>query len=223
MIGRRGVMGLLGVAGMALLGGCSLFRRRWKYRYRLTAEISRNGETYTASSVIEVVRTQAYAAILGEARGEAVAVDIPRAGCLFLLLRGEPGDAAWTYAMPHHAFESQLGSVAMVDPALLDKLEQLQGVKVELAPKLYPLMVRFRDTNDPTTVELVDPSDLARSFGLGVKLKRVTVEITDDPVTTGIEKRLGWLGNIKGKFSSSQFPADLHLGNFSGMFSTEFK
>ncbi len=43
----------------------------------------------------------------------------------------------------------------------------------------------------------VDPDDFAASFGEGVSLKRITVQITDDPVTTGIEERLGWLGDLK--------------------------
>jgi hypothetical protein len=50
--------------------------------------------------------------------------------------------------------------------------------------------VTFGDIKDPTSVARVDPDDLAASFGAGVKLKAITVEITDDAVTTGIEKRL---------------------------------
>jgi hypothetical protein len=50
--------------------------------------------------------------------------------------------------------------------------------------------VRFKDEKDPKTVEAVDPANLAASFGDGVRLKRVTIETTTDPVTTGIERRL---------------------------------
>ena len=57
----------------------------------------------------------------------------------------------------------------------------------------YPMLVTFGDLADPTSVAEVDPDDLAATFGEGVKLKRITVELTDDPVTTGIEERLGWL------------------------------
>ena len=35
------------------------------------------------------------------------------------------------------------------------------------------------------------------SFGPDVYLKRATVEITRDPVTAGIEKRLKWLGRVE--------------------------
>jgi hypothetical protein len=63
----------------------------------------------------------------------------------------------------------------------------------------YPMLVTFGDEADPTSVTLVDPDDLAATFGAGVKLRRITAELTDDPVTTGIEKRLGWLTNYYDK------------------------
>ena len=43
------------------------------------------------------------------------------------------------------------------------------------------------------TAEIVDPDDLAKSFGPGVRLVRVTIEITGEPVTRGIRKVLPWL------------------------------
>lgn len=58
---------------------------------------------------------------------------------------------------------------------------------------LLPKMVRFGDEKDPKTVEAVEPHNLAASFGAGVRLAHVTLETTKEPVTRGIEKRLGWL------------------------------
>jgi hypothetical protein len=49
-------------------------------------------------------------------------------------------------------------------------------------------------------VQRVDPANLAASFGPGIRLKRITVEVTDDDVTTGIEKRLPSASN-KGFFN----------------------
>jgi hypothetical protein len=62
-----------------------------------------------------------------------------------------------------------------------------------MRPEDYPTLVHFRDIRDPKTVALVDPGDLARSFGAGVKLRRIVLTITDKPVTTGNAKRLKWL------------------------------
>lgn len=54
-------------------------------------------------------------------------------------------------------------------------------------------MVTFTDITDPTTVNQVDPTNLAATFGPGVSLKRITLQITDEPVTEGkIESVLGW-------------------------------
>lgn len=59
-----------------------------------------------------------------------------------------------------------------------------------------PMLVTFGDLSDPTSMAEVDPDNLAATFGAGVSLKRITVQMTDDPVTTGIEKRLGWFRNV---------------------------
>lgn len=55
------------------------------------------------------------------------------------------------------------------------------------------MLVTFSDINDPKTVQKVDPSNFPASFGSGVKLRRVTLTITDEEVTTGkIESVLIW-------------------------------
>lgn len=49
----------------------------------------------------------------------------------------------------------------------------------------YPTLVTFENIDNPDSVKLVDPSDLAASFGAGYKLKSLTLEITDEALTTG--------------------------------------
>ncbi|OAF01137.1 hypothetical protein AYJ54_29000 [Bradyrhizobium centrolobii] len=48
--------------------------------------------------------------------------------------------------------------------AYLDEVKRLKPTG-ELPLEDFPVLVRFRDPNDPTSVELVDPSNLAASFG----------------------------------------------------------
>ena len=67
----------------------------------------------------------------------------------------------------------------------------------ELVPEEIPMLVRFRDIDDPKSVEEVDPEDLAKSFGPGVKLARVTIEMTRDPVTKGIKKQRNCPGGLR--------------------------
>ncbi len=85
----------------------------------------------------------------------------------------------------------------------------------------YPMMVVFGDLSDPTSVTKVNPDDLAATFGKGVKLKRVTVELTGDPLTTRFEARLRWLSvypepGLKPGHGLKDFslPATLRHGDF---------
>ncbi|TAI60520.1 hypothetical protein CWO89_40235 [Bradyrhizobium sp. Leo170] len=47
---------------------------------------------------------------------------------------------------------------------------------------ILPKLVRFRDIT-PQTLVRVSPYDLAASFGPVVSLKRVVLQLTDDPIT----------------------------------------
>ena len=57
------------------------------------------------------------------------------------------------------------------------------------------MLVTFGDINDPKSVERIDPA--------AIGVRRIIVEVTDEPVTTGIEKRLGWLGSHRGSLDYS--------------------
>lgn len=78
------------------------------------------------------------------------------------------------------------------------------GAKADISPNNLPMLVRFHDINDPKTVERVDPNNLAATFGEGVNLVSTTIEITDEPITTGIEKVLpSWKGTDFAKWRAS--------------------
>ena len=54
-------------------------------------------------------------------------------------------------------------------------------------------LVTFADVNDPATVIEVDPNNIETTLGAGVSWNEITLEGTDEPVTTGIEAKLPWL------------------------------
>ncbi len=58
------------------------------------------------------------------------------------------------------------------------------------------MFVTFGDPKDPKTVRAVTPESIG--------VKRITIEITDDPVTTGIQARLGWLPAYYNKMLDGQ-------------------
>jgi hypothetical protein len=142
-------------------------------------------------------------AVRGEGRGEATVVDLGPRGLLFAtvaseeaLLSGRVGFYAGCEApFPRAKFPGKFVQGGSSDDEYRDYLDELnrQKPKGDLPFNGLPMLARFGDPSDPTSVERVDPSDLAASFGAGVKFDRMSIEITDDPVTTGIEAVLPWL------------------------------
>lgn len=207
-----------------LLAACSLTDDTPSYRYRLTVEVDTPEGLKTGSSVIEVrqrlVRpgsSPANVAVERRVRGEAVAVDLPGGKTLFALLRSDNNVDWASYVMqtlaPHidsETFAQQLDNMLLLkgEIVLPRTFPPVGHLKERSA---YPMLVTFGDIADPTSIEEVDPDDLAATFGEGVSLKRITVQITDDPVTSSIGGRLGWLSRTKGPLLSR--PRDTPIGD----------
>jgi hypothetical protein len=56
-----------------------------------------------------------------------------------------------------------------------------------------PDLVTFADVNDPKSVMLVDPENLAAALGQGVSWRSMTLQVTDEPLTKGIDEHLPWV------------------------------
>jgi hypothetical protein len=135
--------------------------------------------------------------------GEVVAVDLRARGVLFVTLADEKAIRSGRMGMynagltpfPREKFRGKVGKGLCSKDEYAAYLDEVQRQKPrgDLPFKHLPVLVRFRDTNDPASVQQVDPFDLAKSFGQGVRLKQASVEITDDPLTKEIESRLPWL------------------------------
>ena len=229
---------ILSFLAALLLVGCSLTDETPTYRYRLTVEVDTPQGVRSGSSVIEVdtraVRPGSNPARQGveiDVRGEAVAVDLPDGQTLFALLRSD-NDVDWAGRV------MLLLSPRTNEPFLeqFDNMLALRGRGALELPRMwpptgfleersaYPMLVTFGDLDDPTSVTLVNPDDLAASFGEGVTLRRITVEMTDEPMTEGIVERLEWLrdlfpGMLNGDrfedFRKSDFAARISVGAFS--------
>lgn len=183
-------------AALLALAGCSEMNSS-RFRYKMTVEVETPQGLRTGSSVREISAGRISKLFqLGDAhkawlkhRGEAVAVNMAHGRTLFVLLKepkGNAGNAA--VAALRQGLPGEIG------PDWVEQLQQKQylGRKAVLLPENYPLLVTFADINDPKSVERVDRANLAASFGEGVKLKAITVEVTNEPMTTGIGKRFKW-------------------------------
>lgn len=190
-------------------------------RYRLTLVVDDGGHEVTGSSVFETVwgGVAEYFPQLGPlyggkrwspiVKGEAVAVDLGARGVLFMLLSQDDTRAANARRSIGSALSpAGLLAAAFDCPSIggvtWKLLHRIRGTRkpVNVPLQLLPMLVRFRDIKDPKSVELVDPYHLDNSFGFGVKLMRATIEMTDDKITTGIERWLPWLPSLKGGYLS---------------------
>jgi hypothetical protein len=127
-------------------------------------------------------------------KGEAVVIDLGKRGVLFSLLNAK-GDDDYAENIVYQEFPY----VGAVTPEGIKYYSQLKAKKSLSFDKL-PMLVYFRDINDPKTVEEVAPNGLEKTFGKGVRLISATIEMTDDDVTkNGIEKRLPWISEYHDK------------------------
>ncbi len=193
-------------AGMAFTTtACSASDDTPDYRYRLSVEVETPEGLRSGSSVLEVKQSMGRSAmdpagmrISRRLRGEAVSVDLGDGRMLFALLRSET-DTDWALSVvqrlspdtPGESWAEQFDDMLQLEgeipiPRMWPATRRLPEISA------YPMLVTFGDLDDPTSVERVDPDDLAATFGEGVSLSRITVEMTDDYVTTGIDESLGW-------------------------------
>jgi hypothetical protein len=217
--------------------------------YKLSVDVDDNGVLRHGEGVIGVAFQSQGPLLIGNtpqwsvsAFGEAFGVNIGDRGTLYVLLVGDgprerrdriaqgekvigsasagPG-ALWGYfGFDVTGLPNGRETKAKIDAFATSK------ASVELPPSALPLLVRFRDPKDPSTVEVVDPDSLEASFGSGVKISLAHATIVDEPVTWGIIKeRLSWLKlGYREKYlftlsfgpgSAVPAPQDITYGDFS--------
>ena len=193
------ILKILLIGGLIVVGGtlayCYVGLAQYIWHQKMTIEVEVNGQLYTGASVVKVTVQESepltkqlgYPLQFG-ATGETAFVELPGNRYLFALLGGGPSNSGpQTNAL--NIFQDQLPRKGLERFALLSK----SRFKTDIPRSHYPLLVAFMDINDPNLVREIDPDNLAATFGLGVSLKRITLEITDEPVTEGkIESVLGW-------------------------------
>lgn len=141
-----------------------------------------------------------------ELKGEAVVVDLGKRGKLFATLQGiRLGiDPDYGRSVIFTLFPGKGGPPKKTE-------------KITLQLSQYPMFVAFKDIKDPLTVQQVlEVTQKGRNqyavaadhaeeiFGVGVKIKGVTIEMTDTPVTQQIGALLPWLHDYYNKTLDGQ-------------------
>ena len=210
---RRSLMTFLAAASIASLSGCG--SGPWYIRYRLTLEVETPEGMKTGSGVIEhgarwndgITRGLGAGPGLAVAtRGEAIITDLGARGLLLCLLTRDitrDGSTVESF-LPYVVFPfDKWGGSQKEYGAYLGRLKARKAVANAPFEGL-PMLARLRDPLDPATAERVDPTNLAATFGAGVRLVRVTVQITDEPLAPPtIENKLPWVRTLQGSIAKT--------------------
>lgn len=185
------------VVGGALLaigatGWQALGFKNWQWHQKLVLEVETPTGSVSGGSVVAVkagttpkwLPGEGAGGMGGKTIGEASFVEIAPGKYLFALL-GNELDRTLTIFLPEVTDTKDKAA----------KLETLRETR-DVPRKRYPLLVTFLDVADPRTARKVDPDDLATSFGPGVVLKHIALEITNEDVTKGrVTRILPWLAS----------------------------
>ncbi len=186
-------------------------------RYRLTLEVQDGDEIKSGTSVISVtynIYPDSFESLGGPSSyrpvvGYAPTVDLGTKGLLFLtFVNADRSPPQWIErnkqlqcplydiaCVPFAAYDEPGTGVPIIESqqkaALYDLLHQSGPRDVPFT--ILPQLARFADLNDQHSYMSVSPFNLAASFGPGVELKRVVLELTSDPITPAPEIWPEWL------------------------------
>jgi hypothetical protein len=199
---------LMVVAAISVcLVGCG---RTETYRYKLTLAVDTPEGVKRGSSVVEVRFYEVSfpeKGLMHDLRGEALYLDLgPGAKPLIALLTSQlrPKDlreVRWSRdGGPHDNMLFPLYGVSR-SGNILDTVRGIAAIRGlrKISPADLPGLVTFADINDPKSVTEVDPNDLQATLGPHIAWHEITLESTDEPVTTGIRAKLPWLSAYHGK------------------------
>lgn len=186
---------------LLLLALCT-YRPHYAWHQKMTVTVETPAGEVSGSSVSAVDWQEHLVHVAGmgwhyNVTGEAVVVEVTPGRYLFALLRGA-GTMEYLGSVAPASIDGRKGRVIDVDlfDEVRDKRGRAAGV-IAVPDYQYPMLVTFADISDPASVKRVDPDDMAASFGPGVRLTSITLEVTDEAVTGGrVEKVLGWLNEI---------------------------
>jgi hypothetical protein len=191
----RLVLACICFGGLLAVSGCG---ETHSWRQKTILEIETPNGVVSGGSVVEVTvrwfgsiesMLTGGGAVSAGAIGEASFVEAAPGKYLFALSVSEPME---------RTLEAFRSPPTETNRQLTARLATTSESRV-LPASLYPQLVTFTDINNPKTVQLVDPANLAATFGPGFSLKEIRIEITDEKVTIGeVARVLGWEPSLVG-------------------------
>jgi len=188
----RAVLAMAATVSLLAVSGCLGWERAETHlRYKLTATVESAGQSITASAVQEmrvigvITPFSNQRGISTDVIGQAISVEIPNVGTLYLLMASRSGDR--TGISPQY-----LQACGLYPQDAKTPIEQVSDIAAfrgscDVPRRLFPMMVTV---GDPTTgADIVDRSDEAVQW----RVTSLRLEVTDEPILFGLEQRFPWL------------------------------
>jgi hypothetical protein len=193
-----GPIGLLA----ALVIGDQIRINRPGHKYRLAVEVETPEGVKSAAGVLSVHPDRGYSRRGSTlTKGDAVWVDLGGGKNLVALLAHLDDKG---FELDGMNFVALRAFNAAGRKATFNAMNQMTGT-APVTGALIPVLAAFSDANDPATMRVVKPDDLAATYGKGFALRGVSVEampngfwpldfggVLGEPVTRGIEAKLPW-------------------------------
>ncbi len=189
----------------AVYGCVSVVWRTESYRYKLTLAVNTPAGIKRGSSVVEVLFWNVSVPERGtmhKLRGEALYLDLgPGARPVIALLTSyrpsPPVGHSNIWTLDAGPSTELMCRIYRLVPSAdyrddIPRFGRLRGPHRITSDDL-PDLVTFTDINDPKTVIEVDPNNLQATLGPDVSWNEITLESTDEPITTGITVKLPWI------------------------------
>ncbi|WFU04648.1 hypothetical protein QA648_28170 (plasmid) [Rhizobium sp. CB3171] len=185
---------LLIVVGLipAAIAGLAVWQRiaatEDEFSYRVEATFDENGKPVVGSNVvhISVRRNIPCVGICGytiSVQGQAIPVKFSNGKYVFALL-GVADHSFRAGKMPFQAFTTR---------SPYTKISELPREPLNVPPEYVPTIIYFADMADPESAVIANQDNLQTLVGENVHLMNVSVKLTDDPVSTGIDILLPWV------------------------------
>ena len=97
--------------------------------------------------------------------------------------------------------------------------------RISACKAIYPLdlselpdILLLKNAKDPASVAIVDPHNPEAVLGAGVIIRSATIQLTDEPLTRGVDDHLPWVRDWRGKIDSPLLHTSQHFLNSIGRF-----
>jgi len=192
---HRIVSALKVLALVAPLAACG----QYQWHQRVTIEVEAGGTTYTGSSVTQVVVQRRLFKLFGvplssDVYGEAPLVDLGGRGVVVAALRDMDFGLAMTAFRPRieELLSPQTAAGLEKTNASLQMLQSNKWV-ASVPPRATPMLLYFPRPHDPKSVAEIPRDERALR---GARVKSVTIELTDDPLTREALGPIGWVYSL---------------------------